>query len=842
MPRALLILVLLAAGVSDAFTQVAQSKPPEPTAEQLQDETDKQIERWTRILGRIGDQLDEPDLSLPLLGQLETTVEEVRTALVAARDPIRAKVDEIRALAQALGPPPNEGEPPEAENVAAQRADLNRRLALPEGQLKKIDVLVQLTGSQLTQIANSQRRALTAQLLVRTPSPLSSETWANAASEFVALGSRILASPREWYESPQVGQTVGTSYFVGLLLAVLATAVLGWYLRRWLILRFGRKPEIEEPSYRMRVLAALAEGTANTAIPTLVVTVAYLALLSRGLLFGVFQHLVLGIVVAVIVFSVLRGLPRAMLSPSLHHWRLVHLGDKAARLWYRRALTLAVIVGIDTLLIVPGRSLDPSLTLSLYDFLVGLALSTVFLAAAVDKRLWWTPEEEARALAIKAGAPPGPPLDSSVRRSRWWLAGRVLLGAIALAIPLTALAGYGVLADHMTRRMLASAGVLLIVLVLHGLARDLVAVLTREDEKPPGPDETAGPLYVWTVLLLDIALVVTVAVFLVPLWGGRWDNILERVGWAMSGIQIGGRTFSPIDLLAGILVFVFLVVLVRFVQRFLDRRILQQTRMDVGVRNAVNTGIGYVGFLLAALVAIDTAGIDLSGLAIIAGALSVGIGFGMQSIVNNFVSGLILLVERPIKVGDWIVVGPDQGTVKRISVRSTQIQTFSNASVIIPNAELISGRVTNWMYKDRSGRVELPIGVAYGSDTEKVREILVKCAKAHRDVNLLPEPYVMFMDFGDSALLFQLRYFVRDMNNALSSASDLRFAIDAAFREAGITIPFPQRDVHVIQNGGASTGEEAEPGKTARAPSGKVLPIRGSKRTEEIEADSGGET
>jgi small-conductance mechanosensitive channel len=248
--------------------------------------------------------------------------------------------------------------------------------------------------------------------------------------------------------------------------------------------------------------------------------------------------------------------------------------------------------------------------------------------------------------------------------------------------------------------------------------------------------------------------------------------------------------------------------------------------------------------LLAALVAIDTAGIDLSGLAIIAGALSVGIGFGMQSIVSNFVSGLILLVERPIKVGDWIVVGQDQGTVKRISVRSTQIQTFSNASVIIPNSELIAGRVTNWMYKDRSGRVELPIGVAYGSDTAKVREVLVGCAKAHLGVNAWPEPYVVFMDFGDSALLFQLRFFIRDMNTCLSISSDLRFAIDAAFREAGITIPFPQRDVHVMQNSGpgAGAGAEAEPEKTAPPPSDKVLPIRSGRRADEIETNADSET
>jgi len=266
-------------------------------------------------------------------------------------------------------------------------------------------------------------------------------------------------------------------------------------------------------------------------------------------------------------------------------------------------------------------------------------------------------------------------------------------------------------------------------------------------------------------------------------------------------------------------VFIVLIALVRFVRRFVDVRVLRQTRMDRGVRDAIRTGIGYAGFVLAALVAIDTAGIDLSGLAIIAGALSVGIGFGMQSIVNNFVSGLILLIERPIKVGDWIVVGQDEGFVKRISVRSTEIETFSRSSVIVPNSELIAGRVTNWMYKDQSGRVELPVGVAYGSDTAKVSEVLLDCVRGRNDVKARPQPHVMFMDFGDSALLFELRFFIRDIADRLSIMSDVRFAIDAAFREAGITIPFPQRDVHLIEAAGKTEASEAEPEETAKTAS-----------------------
>jgi small-conductance mechanosensitive channel len=291
------------------------------------------------------------------------------------------------------------------------------------------------------------------------------------------------------------------------------------------------------------------------------------------------------------------------------------------------------------------------------------------------------------------------------------------------------------------------------------------------------------------------------------------------------------------DVAMGIVVFVILVALVRFIQRFLDVRVLQQTRMDLGLREALKTGIGYVGVVIAALVAINTAGIDLSGLAIIFGALSVGIGFGLQGVVNNFVSGLVLLIERPIKVGDWIVVGQDQGVVKRISVRSTEIQTFSNSSVILPNSELVTGRVTNWMHKEKSGRVELQVGVAYGSNTEKVREVLLDCVKELGNIQTWPQPSVVFLDFGDSALLFEVRFFIRNIQERLVIASDLRFAIDTAFRKAGITIPFPQRDVHIKDASGQADATAAKPEEAVAPPSGKVLPIRSGQRASDSVID-----
>jgi len=210
------------------------------------------------------------------------------------------------------------------------------------------------------------------------------------------------------------------------------------------------------------------------------------------------------------------------------------------------------------------------------------------------------------------------------------------------------------------------------------------------------------------------------------------------------------------------------------------------------------------------------AGLDFQTIAIVAGALSVGIGFGLQNIVNNFVSGLILLFERPVRPGDWVIVGATEGYVRKISIRYTLIQTFDRAEVLVPNSELISNQVTNLMLSDTYGRVTIPVGVAYGTDTRRVRDILHKVAREHPmavlyDPRVSP-PKVFFMRFGDSSLDFELRFFIREIDYKLSVRSDILYAIDDAFREAGIEIPFPQRVVHVQPEPARSGGRDGEGG------------------------------
>ena len=246
-----------------------------------------------------------------------------------------------------------------------------------------------------------------------------------------------------------------------------------------------------------------------------------------------------------------------------------------------------------------------------------------------------------------------------------------------------------------------------------------------------------------------------------------------------------------------IALFIGVILLTRLFQSWLSRRVLASERVDRGIANSIHSGIGYTGVALAALVGVSYAGLDLSNIALIASALSIGIGFGLNAIASNFVSGLIMLIERPIKVGDWVVVGPHQGYVRHISVRATEIETFDRASVIIPNSDFMTSAVQNWTHRNAMGRVIVNIGVSYDSDPDQVMAILKQVADDCDALLKYPAPSVVFEDFGASSLDFSIRGFIADVNSMLSSKTALRLAVAKAFREHDIEIPFPQQDVHL---------------------------------------------
>jgi small-conductance mechanosensitive channel len=283
-------------------------------------------------------------------------------------------------------------------------------------------------------------------------------------------------------------------------------------------------------------------------------------------------------------------------------------------------------------------------------------------------------------------------------------------------------------------------------------------------------------------------------------------NVLGPVFDGLKSALMTPHRIGSLEIAIGdILLFIFIVWLSFFISRIL-RAILKdevypRVRLAHGVPMAVSNLTHYAVLLIGFFFAIGAAGIDLNKFTLLAGALGVGIGFGLQNIVSNLVSGIIVLFERPVQTGDKVKIGTNEGEIKRIGLRATVIRTWDGAEVIIPNSRLVLDEVTNWTLSDQSRRIDINVGVAYGSDTERVTELLLKVAREHDEVLKYPEPTVLFTSFGDSSLNFSLRAWAGRFQDFLRVGSELTAEVNRALAEAGITIPFPQRDVHINPGG-----------------------------------------
>jgi len=297
--------------------------------------------------------------------------------------------------------------------------------------------------------------------------------------------------------------------------------------------------------------------------------------------------------------------------------------------------------------------------------------------------------------------------------------------------------------------------------------------------------------------LVRVIILVNTGLYFLVIWQ-IFDDLAEAHETFLSyEYSFGEFTFS-VEMVVMVVVVLYLTTLISWViQAFVESQIMTPRKMDIGVKESLKRLTHYGLFTIGFMVAISMAGIDLQKFTIMAGALGVGIGFGLQNIVNNFVSGLILLFERPVKVGDTINIDQNWGTIKRIGLRSTIFETFDHSEIIVPNADLVAQKVTNWTYTTKMVRVVLPVGVSYGSSLEQVLGILNRAAREHPDVLEHPGPDTVFEGFGNSSIDFKLRFWVQSIDDRMRIRTGVAMIIDRLFREVGITIPFPQQDLHL---------------------------------------------
>ena len=778
------VLLIILSGLSDAAGQTR--KPSRPFATITAD--------WTRILDRVQQQMGDPLLSAEAARGFRAAIKAVRDEARQIKADAEAEIATIERRAAALGEPPTDGGLTEPEEIASARSQYAEDIAFYQARIAQSELAIVRSDELDRAISILDRERYLENLLKRNPLPFTPDTIVVAVPELVVVFVRHVDAPRHWWQTR--GRTLDEGVWLAPIVLVVLVIAVGWSIRVVLLRRFGRDPTVAEPSYTRRFVAAIAEAIARGIVPALILALVwYRVSLPGGLVTGLTETMIVAFCESAILFILAWAVLRAVLAPDLPAWGLTSVTPRNALTICRHGALLAAVFGLDDFVLNSTAGMYTSPELQSFYLLFANTIEGLLVLSLIRGRLWRSEEAPQVEAEPQAEATEDPP-----RPNRVWSTLQLLIGGVALAGIATTALGYSALGFMLIKQLLISGIVVGVLTVLRGLFRELIGVGLRSRmirDRLSVRHATRSVVKFWLRAALDVAIFAVGLLILAPLWAGvAIPDVWAWTSGFLQGFTIGNVTISITDIATAIAVFVLALVVTRAIQRGLSERILPQTRLDTGVQHSLSAGFGYLGLVIAAALGISALGIDLGNVALIAGALSVGIGFGLQNVVNNFVSGLILLIERPIKVGDWVSVAGDEGFVKRINVRATELETFHRASVIIPNADLLSSAVTNMTHKDRYGRIDVGVGVAYGSDTEKVRDILLECARAHSRVLQWPEPFVVFQNFGDSSLDFELRCYTADVIWKVIIASDLRFDIDRRFREAGVEIPFPQRVVH----------------------------------------------
>lgn len=743
--------------LSTAFAVLAQDPPPGPD-----------FSAWNGLADRAEAELEVPGTPDSELLRLRSEIVPLREAFLAAQGANASRIATLREQIAALGPAPTEGET-EAAEIAQRRGDLQAQLSLLQApQTAAVEAYSRADGL-IREIDTALRERQAEALLRLGPSPLNPVHWPDAAAGLWDGAAELIAETRARIANPATVEAARSAAPRTILFLVLALALLArghGFIERLVarVLDSGRA--------RGRKLAAFALSLGQVAVPVTGLALLALTLGSTRLL----------------------GEKGLMLAALLPMAGLAVFGFR----WLAGQLLPRSDAGYLPLPVEPARRAEGRFFLALLGLLLAVSLLLDSLAelggfSEASRAVVAFPVIALGGLIlIRSGmvlaAAAGEGAEGGLRAAAGRLVGRAAL-VCGVAGPVLAGIGYTELGRTLTFPPILSLLLIGLLVLSFQIVTDLYGLILRKTEEQA--QDALVPV------LVNFALVLAAIPALALIWGARATDLTEIWTRFREGFALGDARISPTDFLTFLVVFGIGYAITRALQATLRTSLLPRTRLDPGGRNAIVAGTGYVGVFLAALIAITSAGIDLSAFALVAGALSVGIGFGLQNIVQNFVAGVILLIERPISEGDWIEVGGQMGFVRQISVRSTVIETFDRTEVIVPNGDFIAGQVTNYTRSNKLGRINIPVGVAYGSDTRKVEAILREVVEGHPLVTVDPKPAILFDALGDSSLDFMVRAVISDVGFLGATKAELLHRIVERFAAEGIEIPFPQRDLWV---------------------------------------------
>jgi potassium efflux system protein len=723
---------------------------------------------WERMATRAESSISNTNFSNASLESLRAELTRWREKFQVAQTANGTRISTLKDQIAALGAVPADGTAEQPE-IATRREELTAQMARLQAPGLAADEAYRRADGLIRELDRALRERQANELLKLWPNPLYPGNWGDALNALSQAATTLWLETAGRWSDPVARRRLGDNLLLILPLLAFAFAML-WRGRYWV----DRLVEVlQGPSkVRGRRIWGLVASLGLVAVPVLGMLALAQALQLSAMLgsvglqiAGVFGQI--GLTLFTAVWLGVRIFPVTETPGALF--------DLPPE---RRAEGRLLTASFGALLSVGILRRAALSELDVTDAATSVMIFPIVLIGGLllvrlGLLMWSAPVP---------GAEDGKP---NYRRTlmSWMTRGVIFFGAVG---PVLGAAGYISAASALVFPAILTLGLAALLVLAQRLVTDLYNLVMRTDGARE--QDALAPV------LISFALILAALPLCALIWGARVSDLTEIWTRFQEGYQLGATRISPTDFLFFAVVFAIGLSLTRVLQGAMKSSVLPRTGLDRGAQNAIVSGLGYAGIFVAALVAINSTGIDLSGLAIVAGALSVGIGFGLQNIVSNFVSGIILLIERPVSEGDWIEVGTVQGIVKAISVRSTRIQTFDRADVIVPNSDLISGRVTNWTRFSLTGRLIVAVTVPFTVDTRQVTAILRAIAEAQPLVLLSPPPQVVFMGFQAEMMLFEIRVILRDVNFQIEVRTEINHQIAERFRAAGVPFTSLHRD------------------------------------------------
>ncbi|MCD0503264.1 DUF3772 domain-containing protein [Bordetella petrii] len=800
-PRLLsgLMLCLWLALAAVAAAAPAQPERP-PDAAQAETELSEARKQIDEIRERVEDGGEDAQLVrwradvLDIQSRAETLAEALAPQLASAS----ARLTE-------LGEPPAGGR--EAPDVAAQRAQVQKDVRALDSQTKLARLLSVEASQTAEQISTLRRTQFQARLGERRDSFLGTPFWSELRGDLPRDLRRLDSLADELSEA---AAATPSGIWLALALAIAGVLLLRAGCSRVLVrLTATRVP----PGRLRRSFLAVSVVALAVATPGLIAELLHIGLTWRATLSDDTGDLLENLVAVVCFGGYVAGLGYALLSPDRSTWRLPAIHDKVAQGLRHLPFVLGILVVVIWLSDQLPVLLNASLTATITATSLAALVQAIVLAWGLRR---WT-RLRRRAADDEGHVPPRPYWASVLVTATW-----IVLATSAISL----MAGYAAFGSFIVKQVLWTLAILCSAYLLSVLIEDGFSTLlapSAQDE-----DDVRNRLRGQAAVLLSgiarVAVVLFAATLLLAPFGEGPNDLLHRLNQLHSGLQIGEVHVRPGAVMQALLVLALCLVGVRLLKRWLSSRYLPTTELDPGMQMSAATLFGYAGFVVAVALALSALGIGLERVAWIASALSVGIGFGLQAVVQNFVSGLILLAERPVKVGDWVSLGGVEGDIQRINVRATEIQMADRSTVIVPNSEFVTKTVRNVTHSNPLGVVQVKLPMPLDADAQRVRELMLEAFAAHEGILDNPEPDVFLEGVENGHLMFNGRGFVSTPRNAYGVRSALLYDILQRMTAAGL--PLASSPTMVLARPSARGGRlDADARDTdASAPAGPSAP------------------